>query len=367
MVNITSIDLLRLATSLPYANQLASFAASPSDPNVVQFYSYNETFVSDILGPNVSQSLVAETSWKAFHEAGAYNKATNSLYIGSNWDFNTSNPINVTVLNLDDYTIRSTRYANLHEANGGCAYYPPGTPSNSSAGQQLLFCDQGDFINPSQLTLVDPASNTSRVILNNYLGKNFTSFNDVIQHPLSGDLWFTDPSYGYWQGFRPAPQLRPQVYRFEPNTGVVKAVADDFVAPNGIEFSPDYKHVYVTDTGAIQYPNGSETLTNPRTIYRFDITADGKGLENRRVFAYPEIGLPDGIHSDTEGNVYSGVGDGVHVWNKEGVLLGKMIVPNGVANFAFIPGGVLLFNEKKLFRVTLAAEGRTVKRDFGLF
>jgi gluconolactonase len=98
--------------------------------------------------------------------------------------------------------------------------------------------------------------------------------------------------------FRPPPSIRPQVYRFEPNTGVVQAVADYFIAPNGLELSPDYKSVYVTDTGSHTFPN-KDNLTDPATIYKFDITADGKGLENRRVFAYSAVGFPDGIHTDT--------------------------------------------------------------------
>ena len=98
--------------------------------------------------------------------------------------------------------------------------------------------------------------------------------------------------------FRPTPSIRPQVYRFEPNTGIVQAVADYFIAPNGLELSPDYKSVYVTDTGTHTFPNKDNT-TNPATIYKFDITPDGKGLENRRVFAYSAVGFPDGIHTDT--------------------------------------------------------------------
>lgn len=251
----------------------------------------------------------------------------------------------------------------MNEANGGCAYYPPGTPLNSTAGQQILFCDEGDEINPTQLTLIDPSTNTSRVLLNNFLGRNFSSLNDIKQHPLTGDLWFTDARYGYWQSFRPAPVIPPQVYRFNPTTGVVQAVADGFIAPNGIEFTPDLQSVYVTDTAQSTF---STNNTLPATIYKFDIGADGHGLINRRLFAYSDYGIPDGIHTDTRGNVYAGCGDGVHVWNSQGVLLGKLVVTGGVNNFAFVPGALLLGNADKLYRVGLRAEGRTVKRDFGL-
>lgn len=56
-------------------------------------------------------------------------------------------------------------------------------------------------------------------------------------------------------------------------------------------------------------------MTDPASIYRFDITPDGKRLQNRQLFAYASRGLPDGIHTDTAGNVYSacGGGDGVDV------------------------------------------------------
>ena len=363
MVNITVVDLLRLASSIPYASQIASLTVGA--PDDIQFISYNETFVTDILGPNVSQALVANTTWQAFHEAGVYNQATNSLYITSNWAKDPTNPINVTILSLDDYSVTSKRYPNLSSANGAVAYYPPGTPVNSSAGQEIVFCDQGDLVNPSQLTVINPATNTTRVILNSFYGKNFSSINDIKQNPVTGDLWFADARYGYWQFFRPEPVIRPQVYRFEPATGVLQAVADDFIAPNGIEFSPDFKNVYITDTGTIQFSNESATLTNPATIYKYDVSHDGKGLQNRRVFAYADTEAPDGIHADTNGNIYSACLDGVNVWNEEGVLLGKMVVAGGARNFAWIPGGMIIFNEYRAYKVTLGAEGREVRKDFG--
>ncbi|KAK5723353.1 hypothetical protein LTR15_005051 [Elasticomyces elasticus] len=383
MVNITQVDLLRLATSIPYAQQLQSIANASTEQ--ISFLSYSDYFMTDILGPNVTQELVAHTDWVAFHEAGIYNIATGKLYATSNWAGSLDNPVNVTAIDIhNNNTIESIRYEHLAEANGGAAFYPVGSPANSSEGQQIVFCDEGDLTNPAQLVLVDPATNTSRVLLNSFLGRNFTSINDVEQHYHTGDIWFTDVPMAtgskYKQAtpvsnlltivsrfFRPEPVIRYQAYRFEPQTGVVQAVADGFNAPNGIEFSPDFKHVYITDTGSHTFPN-KDNLTDPATIYRFDITDDGKRLHNRQVFAYSDVGFPDGIHTDTNGNVFSGCGDGVHVWNPEGVLLGKLAVANGgVNNFAFVPGGLYIFNADNLFKVTLKAEGRTVKRDFGLY
>jgi gluconolactonase len=235
MVNITHVDVLSLAASIPYANELTAIANASSDH--VSFISYSDEFLHGVLGNNATQQLVAETSWEAFHEAGVYNIATGLLYATSNWNGSFDNPINVTVIDINhNNEISSTHYPNLAEANGGAAFYPVGSSPNSSEGQQIVYCDEGDFTNPSRLTLVNPATNETRVLIDSFYGRNFSSLNDVEQHYHTGDLWFTDARYGYWQYFRPEPVIRPQVYRFEPSTGVVQAVADDFIAPNGIEF-----------------------------------------------------------------------------------------------------------------------------------
>lgn len=198
MVNITRVDLLSLAISYQYSHQLQTIANNSVDD--VSFISYNDTFADSILGPDVSQQLITELDYNAFHEAGVYNIKTGQLYATSNWNGSLDNPINITAIDISNNNeITSLRYPDVNEANGGAAWYPVGTPANSSEGQEIVFCDEGDFVHPSQLTSVDPATGKSRVLINNFLGRNFSSINDVFQHPLTGDLWFTDARYGYWQ------------------------------------------------------------------------------------------------------------------------------------------------------------------------
>jgi gluconolactonase len=80
---------------------------------------------------------------------------------------------------------------------------------------------------------------------------------------------------------------------------------------------------------------------------------------NRRVFAFADEGWPDGIKCDVYGNVYSGCGDGVEVWNSGGTLIGKILVPGGVANFCFgRDGEIFMCAEQKLWRVQLAPTTR---------
>lgn len=51
----------------------------------------------------------------------------------------------------------------------------------------------------------------------------------------------------------------------------------------------------------------------PLCSYAFDVDPRTQVFKNRRVFAYIDTGVPDGIQVDLNGNVYSGCGDGVQV------------------------------------------------------
>jgi gluconolactonase len=105
----------------------------------------------------------------------------------------------------------------------------------------------------------------------------------------------------------------------------------------------------------------TNVIFRPAAIYAFDVmTSSGAPfLANRRLFSMAAEGFPDGIKCDLEGNVYSGCGDGVEVWNPAGTLIGRIVVPGGIANFCFgREGELFLCNEEKLWRLQLA---RTTK------
>lgn len=111
----------------------------------------------------------------------------------------------------------------------------------------MLICGQGSMNEPSGLYFMSSQfPYTTTLIKSDFYGRPFNSVNDVVVHS-DGSIWFTDPIYGYEQGYRPAPRLPSQVYRLSPN-GNIRAMADGFGRPNGICFSPDEKTVYVTDT-----------------------------------------------------------------------------------------------------------------------
>lgn len=171
-----------------------------------------------------------------------------------------------------------------------------------------------------------------RVLASHYQGKRLNSPNDIVEKS-DGSLWFTDPSYGIdsdYEGDAAASEIGAcHVYRLDPATGDVVAVATDFAKPNGIAFSPDERRLYVVDTGR------SHGAQFPRHMRVFDVAADGKSLSGGGVFADSEIGMFDGMRVDVHGNVWTSSGDGVRCYAADGTLLGIVKIPEVVANCCF--------------------------------
>ena len=147
-----------------------------------------------------------------------------------------------------------------------------------------------------------------------------------------GTIWFTDPSYGHLQGFRPEPEAGDFVYRYDPSSGSLTVVADSLVKPNGIAFSPHEQTLYVTDSGANQEP-GSFHPSLPHHIIAFDLR-DNRHLGPARLFAVTTPGFPDGLKVDVAGRVYASAFSGVQVFNPAGDLIGEINLP-GAVNFCF--------------------------------
>lgn len=169
------------------------------------------------------------------------------------------------------------------------------------------------------------------VLAESYQGKKLNSPNDVVVKS-DGSIWFTDPTYGIrsdYEGYKAkVEQPSRNVFRLDPATGELAVVVDDFGQPNGLAFSPDETKLYVADS-AVSHDPAAEPI-----IRVFDVV-DGKRLTNGRVFCRLDAGLPDGFRLDSEGNLWTSAGDGVHCFAPDGTLLGKILVPQTVANLTF--------------------------------
>ena len=207
------------------------------------------------------------------------------------------------------------------------------------------------------------------VLADKFNGKVFNAPNDGVVHP-NGDIWFTDPGYGslgHYEGNKGELLLKEAIYRIDGKTGQVDKVADDIFKPNGICFSPDYKKLYVADTGASHYDQA------PKNIKVWDVVGE-KSLKNGREFVSMKLkmkdgefaGFADGIRADTDGNIWAAAGwvgagyDGVHIFSPEGQRIGQILLPEICGNICF--GGTkrnILFMtaSQSLYSVYLEAQG----------
>ncbi|MBN8995105.1 MAG: SMP-30/gluconolactonase/LRE family protein [Rhizobiales bacterium] len=172
---------------------------------------------------------------------------------------------------------------------------------------------------------------TITVLADRYQGRRLNSPNDVVVKS-DGTIWFTDPTYGIsaeYEGGKAESEIGScNVYRLDPRDGSLAVVVDDFKRPNGLAFSPDEETLYIADSGF--WPNPEW----PHHIRAFDVTGDGK-LRKNRILAEISPGIADGFRVDTAGNVWTSSGDGVRCVTPEGDIIGRVPVPEKVANLCF--------------------------------
>jgi gluconolactonase len=217
------------------------------------------------------------------------------------------------------------------EASGAVSDWrrPSGYANGNTRDRQgrLVTCEHGG----RRVSRTEP---DGRVVslADSFEGRKLNSPNDVVCKS-DGSIWFTDPSFGilgWYEGAKADPELPTNVYRWD---GSLSVVAEGINQPNGLAFSPDESILYIVESRAV-----------PRKILAYDVKG-GRTLANRRVLidAGP-AGTPDGFRVDVDGNLWCGWGmgaealDGVHVFNADGRLIGRIELPERCANVCF--GGV---------------------------
>lgn len=238
-------------------------------------------------------------------------------------------PANRQLRYLDDDGHISERFRYPSEESNGNTFDLEGRQITAQRTRLVRFEHNG-----SATTLAEAAN-----------GKPLNGPNDMVVNPIDKAIWFTDPGYGginLYEGQRAAPGVtqssqKEAVYRIDPTNGQVNKVADDAFKPNGLAFSPDYKKLYVCDSGSTHYPQAKNVvwaydvdggkLTNAKAL--IDMTLDGKS------------GFADGVRVDTEGNIWVGAGwvgdgyDGVHIFAPDGQRIGQIRLPEICANICF--------------------------------
>jgi gluconolactonase len=226
--------------------------------------------------------------------------------------------------------IPNNRIMRFDETDGSVSEFR--APSNNSNGHTVD--RQGRLISCEHLTrrvTRTEHDGSITVLADTYDGKRLNSPNDVVVKS-DGSIWFTDPSYGImmdYEGMRAESEIGAcHVYRIDPQTHAITIVADDYVKPNGLAFSPDESLLYIADTGVTHTPGG------PAHIRRHTVGTDG-ALIGGEVLAECSEGVFDGFRVDTDGHIWTSAADGVHCLSTDGTIIGKIQIPELVANVCF--------------------------------
>jgi len=210
------------------------------------------------------------------------------------------------------------------DANGASVALAPSNKGNGMTydhGLNLLVCEHATS------SVARISGGRREVLASHFEGKELNSPNDIVV-AADGAVWFSDPTYGRMPVFgveRPCQLDFRGVYRIPPGGGALELVVEKsmFTQPNGLCFSPDEKRLYINDT-------------DQANIRVFDV--EGGKLTNMRVFASgiadeAQPGRrPDGMKCDAMGNIWCTGPDGLWVYAPDGRLLGKIAVPEMVAN-----------------------------------
>jgi gluconolactonase len=219
--------------------------------------------------------------------------------------------------------IPNDRILRYDELTGGVGVFraPAGYTNGHTVDRQgrLVSCQHGT----REVTRTEHDGSVS-VLASHYQGKRLNSPNDIVERS-DGSLWFTDPAYGIdtdYEGHKSPSEIGAcHVYRLTPETGEIRVVSDSFDRPNGLAFSTDERQLYITDS-------------RRKHMRLFDVAADGT-LSGGDVFATCQAGTFDGVRLDDAGRIWAAAGDGVHCYDPDGTLIGKLLIPETVSNITF--------------------------------
>ncbi|KAJ5293773.1 hypothetical protein N7508_008594 [Penicillium antarcticum] len=279
------------------------------------FVAWDASFF-DIIGPDAKLEKIQsfEGEPPRVHEAPAFVPETNELFFAD-----TSEAGWLWAVNVDTYETRKVEISPpLPNVNGG-RYHQ----------ERLYLTTNGG---PARgIYSVDPRNGTAIPIVNNFRGRHLNSPNDLV-FDSNSNIWFTDPPYGWCQGFPGVqpPELPNGIYFFNTKTKALHSVSNSVVTtPNGLAFSPDELTFYVADSNSTSGKPMSHSPSSLRNVWAFDVK--GSILSNPRLVYSTEAGWPDGLQVTRNGYLMVAALGGIDVVDPaSGALLGKINTPDDI-------------------------------------
>ncbi|KAH0290226.1 putative lactonohydrolase [Aureobasidium namibiae CBS 147.97] len=362
-------------TSIPFSATSVPNDTSFSLLNNSNFIVYDRERGLAILGANPTYEKVFNVS-EAVHEAPVYVPGLNKLFLSQLAPPAGFLPQLVVDLNkeppelsefLSDPPVYAPNGGTFHK---GLIYWGASGGNNSIGGTEQR----------AGIRTLDPHTNKTTTLLNNYFGWYFNTVDDLFVDSR-GDVWFTDPDYSWFNALTDtAPQLRSQSYRFRPSTGQVWVIDDTLGQPNGIAISPEGRNIYISDTSSVDgvissaYPHlhaSHWNQTSAHTIYKYDLLDDAVSGEvaliNKRPFYYSQEWVPDGLKVAQNGYVVTGAGKGVDVLDCSGSLVLRIQTDYVVQNFAWAGGNLTefwLMGQGGISRVKWELKGQDLSKSY---
>ncbi|MEO1017089.1 MAG: SMP-30/gluconolactonase/LRE family protein [Pseudomonadota bacterium] len=196
-------------------------------------------------------------------------------------------------------------------------------------GTALLVAEQGTRETPGGISRIRLADGHREVLVDSFEGQPFHSPNKVIEAE-SGWIYFSDPDYGFNQGFKDQSPLPMAVYAFDPTTETTVRLTIEPDRPHGLASSPDGKTLYIGDTDAIDGKSPYDP-NKTRGVLGASLETSDKIGELTDLLSVPE-GIPDGFITTPNGDLWVAAGDGVRRYTAEGEFLELLPIENGAVN-----------------------------------
>ncbi|OQE27708.1 hypothetical protein PENSTE_c004G07422 [Penicillium steckii] len=304
-----------------------------------------DTLFLNVIGPDAKLERIQSFEGEAptVHEAPAYVPETNELFFSD-----TSVTGWLWAIEVDTLQTRKVETKPPLPNVNGARYHQ---------GDVYLTTNGGSA---RGIWRLDPRNGTATPVVNNFRGRHLNSPNDLVFDAQS-NMWFTDPPYGWYQGFPTVqpPEIPTGIYFFNMKTKALNVVSNNVVLmPNGLAFSPNGATLYIAESNSTSGKPIEHYAASLRNVWAFDVNRSL--LSNPRLIHHTENGWPDGLQVTRSGYVLVAVFGGVDVVDPEtGTLLGKINTPGDIIfNLEKGPrranGRVwLLTGQKFIYKVTL--------------
>lgn len=275
------------------------------------------------------------------HEGPVFVASQNRLYFTTKPNLVSQTP-NTAIHYLDLSTLKVFPF--IEAANMANGMYL------AKEGNALLIAEQGTKSTLGVISKIDLNTKKRKVLVERYQNKPFNSPNKVIQSTL-GWIYFSDPHYGYNQGFKEKPLLPQSIYAFHPIKKEVYLISRHLSLPHGLGLSENNQRLYISDTAAIDgHSPYDPTKTKDILVANFITPTQ---ISRPKFILKVPVGIPDGFIVTKNNELWVAAGDGIRHYSNTGKLLDEISIPQGAINLTFGNHTLYITADSAIYQIKL--------------